>query len=86
MHPDEIEEMDYAANAHHDYMWEAYGAEAAREARIEYEMSFWDSERECDVRDIPTVCEARHDPHVVRCVSQLLFVLSSFLDPDNIPF
>lgn len=85
MHPDEIEEMDYAANARYDYYWEAYGAEAHREAQIESEMSYWDDERECDVRDIPTVREARHDDYVERCVFGLLSFFSSF-DPNDIPF
>lgn len=85
MHPDEIEEMDYACNARSDYMWEAYGAESYRELQMEIEASFWDYERECDIRDIPTVLEARHERHVVCCMSHFFWVVSS-LSPDYCPF
>jgi hypothetical protein len=85
MHPDAIEEMDYAANARADYMWEAYGAEEARYAKAEEAEFFWDSERECDVRDIPTVREARYNDFVVRCVENFLCAFSAFND-DYCPF
>lgn len=85
MHPDEIEEMDYQANAYNDYMWEAYGAEAAREAKGNEDEEFWDYERECDVRNIPTVREARFDDTVKLAVQRFLDVVCLHAE-DNIPF
>lgn len=87
MHPDEIEEMDYAANAHNDYMWEAYGAEAHQAAKIEAEMSYWNSEKECDERDIPTVIEARYCSHVQDCVRHFLLAwYDAMQGKDFLPF
>lgn len=89
MHPDEIEEMDYACNAHYDYMSEAYGPTARDAARMCEEDYYWDSERECDIRDIPTVCEARYDSHAKYCVEQFLWMVSYLLagpSEDDIPF
>lgn len=80
MHPDDIEEMNYQANAYSDYMWEAYGAEAHREAEQEYQASFWDSELECDIRDIPWVYEARHDGYAICCVETLVFAFCNVVD------
>jgi len=82
MHPDEIEEMDYQANAHYDYLRETFGPTADDAARMCEEDAHWDYERDCDVRTIPTVCEARHDSHCRSCVS----AFCSFFDIDNIPF
>lgn len=82
MHPDLIEEMEYACFARSDYLREAFGPTAEDACRFSEEEAYWDHERECDVRDIPTVVESRFDPHVVLCVSYLL----GAFDLDDIPF
>lgn len=86
MHPDEIEELDYATNAHYDYLREAYGDLGDSDEQCEAEY-YWDSESGCDIRDIPTVCEPRFDPHVQECVKAFLWDLSILFQPkDWIPF
>lgn len=87
MHPDEIEEMDYQANAHYDYMREAFGAEARLLAKMAEEDFYWDSERGCDVRDIPTVREQWADDYVQKAMAAFIYFLTELgMASDNIPF
>jgi len=86
LHPDLIEEMDYAANAHYDYIREAYGDLGDSPEQCEAEF-YWDYEADCDVRDIPTVRELRYETHAQDCVRSFIFaVIEVCQGKDWIPF
>jgi hypothetical protein len=74
MHPDEIEEMEYAAFAHSDYLREAYGP-TARDADRFYDWG--------DVEPFVGPRSARYCSHTIACVTALLVCFGYF---DEIPF
>jgi hypothetical protein len=87
MHPDEIEEMDYACNAHYDYLREAYGPTAQDADSFCEDEYDWNSERGCYNSDIPWVNEGREDSHVHECVKSFLWEACNLVrDPNEIPF
>jgi len=69
-----------------DYNQEAFGS-SALDLEFEAHCDHWDDERECDIRDIPTVCEARYDYHVKHCMEILFWAIwTAQQGSDYIPF